>query len=78
MARSVLLVDDEPNIVLSLEFLMKQAGYEVRVARDGEAALAAMVAASASCRSSAPIGRPAPSTTGMWRRPLRRMRATAR
>jgi DNA-binding response OmpR family regulator len=42
MATSVLLVDDEPNIVLSLEFLMKQAGYEVRVARDGEAALKAV------------------------------------
>jgi DNA-binding response OmpR family regulator len=36
---SVLVVDDEPNIVLSLEFLLKQVGYEVRVARDGEAAL---------------------------------------
>jgi DNA-binding response OmpR family regulator len=35
----VLVVDDEPNIVLSLEFLLKQVGYEVRVARDGEAAL---------------------------------------
>jgi two-component system alkaline phosphatase synthesis response regulator PhoP len=42
MARSVLVVDDEPNIVLSLEFLMRQAGYEVRVARDGEAALRAV------------------------------------
>jgi DNA-binding response OmpR family regulator len=42
MARSVLLVDDEPNIVLSLEFLMRQAGYAVRVARDGEAALKAI------------------------------------
>jgi len=42
MATSVLLVDDEPNIVLSLEFLMKQAGYDVRVARDGEAALKAV------------------------------------
>jgi DNA-binding response OmpR family regulator len=40
--KSVLVVDDEPNIVLSLEFLMKQAGYEVRVARDGDAALIAM------------------------------------
>jgi two-component system alkaline phosphatase synthesis response regulator PhoP len=39
MTRSVLVVDDESNIVLSLEFLMKQAGFEVRVARDGEAAL---------------------------------------
>lgn len=40
--KSVLVVDDEPNIVLSLEFLMRQAGFEVRVARDGEQALAAM------------------------------------
>jgi len=42
MARSVLVVDDEPNIVLSLEFLMRQAGYDVRVARDGETALKAI------------------------------------
>lgn len=42
MKRSVLVVDDEPNIVLSLEFLMKQAGFDVRVARDGHAALAAI------------------------------------
>lgn len=39
--RRVLIVDDEPNIVLSLEFLLRQQGYEVRVARDGEEALAA-------------------------------------
>jgi DNA-binding response OmpR family regulator len=39
--RRVLIVDDEPNIVLSLEFLLRQQGYEVSVARDGEAALAA-------------------------------------
>jgi two-component system, OmpR family, alkaline phosphatase synthesis response regulator PhoP len=39
--RHVLIVDDEPNIVLSLEFLLRQQGYEVSVARDGEAALAA-------------------------------------
>ncbi len=39
MGRSVLIVDDEPNIVRSLEFLMTKAGYEVRVARDGEQAL---------------------------------------
>jgi DNA-binding response OmpR family regulator len=42
MAASVLVVDDEPNIVLSLEFLMRQAGYDVRVARDGDSALAAI------------------------------------
>ena len=44
MAASVLVVDDEPNIVLSLEFLMRQAGYDVRVARDGDAALAEIAA----------------------------------
>ncbi|WP_043526439.1 response regulator transcription factor [Litchfieldella xinjiangensis] len=38
MAR-VLVVDDEPNIVLSLEFLMQQAGFEVATAFDGEEAL---------------------------------------
>ncbi len=42
MTHSVLVVDDEPNIVMSLEFLMEQAGFEVRVAADGEAALKAM------------------------------------
>ena len=39
MPQSVLVVDDEANILLSLEFLMKKAGYEVRLARDGEEAL---------------------------------------
>ena len=42
MARRVLIADDEPNIVMSLEFLMEQSGYEVRVARTGEEALAAI------------------------------------
>ena len=39
MARSVLVVDDEPNIVVSLEYLLRRAGYDVRVARDGQEAL---------------------------------------
>ncbi len=39
MTQSVLVVDDEPNIVLSLEFLMKQMDLDVRVAEDGDAAL---------------------------------------
>lgn len=39
MTYSVLVVDDEPNIVLSLEFLMTQLGLDVRVASDGESAL---------------------------------------
>lgn len=42
MTKSILLVDDEPNILLSLEFLMRKAGYEVRTAHDGEAALQAV------------------------------------
>lgn len=42
MAKSILVVEDEPNIVLSLQFLMKKAGYDVRVARDGEEALEAV------------------------------------
>ena len=39
MPRRILIVDDEPNIVASLEFLMRGDDYEVRVARDGEEAL---------------------------------------
>ena len=40
MAKKVLIADDEPNIVTSLEFLMRKGGYEVAVARNGEEALA--------------------------------------
>jgi two-component system, OmpR family, alkaline phosphatase synthesis response regulator PhoP len=39
MGKSILVVEDEPNIVLSLQFLMKKAGFDVRVARDGDEAL---------------------------------------
>ena len=35
----VLCVDDEPNILMALEFLFKRSGYEVRLARDGGEAL---------------------------------------
>lgn len=42
MASKILVVDDEPNILLSLEFLMKHAGFQVRTASDGDAALAAV------------------------------------
>lgn len=42
MPKSVLVVEDEPNIVLSLEFLVKKAGYDVRVARTGQEALDAL------------------------------------
>lgn len=39
MSRRILIVDDEPNIVTSLEFLMRGSNYDVRVARNGEEAL---------------------------------------
>ncbi len=38
----ILIVDDEPNIVISLEYLLKREGWETAVAADGEAALAAV------------------------------------
>jgi DNA-binding response OmpR family regulator len=40
MRKKVLIADDEPNIVTSLEYLMAKSGYEVAVARNGEEALA--------------------------------------
>ncbi len=39
MSARVLIADDEPNIVISLEYLMKREGYEVLIARDGQEAL---------------------------------------
>ena len=39
MNHSVLIVEDEPNIVLSVKFLMEGAGFDVRVASDGNSAL---------------------------------------
>jgi DNA-binding response OmpR family regulator len=38
--KKVLIADDEPNILISLEFLMKREGYQVLLARDGDEALA--------------------------------------
>ncbi|WP_306602626.1 response regulator transcription factor [Azonexus sp.] len=40
MSKKILIADDEPNIVISLEFLMKKEGFDVAVAVDGEEALA--------------------------------------
>lgn len=37
--KKILIVDDEPNILMSLEFLMKKEGYEVYIARDGSEAM---------------------------------------
>ncbi len=42
MGKRILIVDDEPNIVVSLEWLMKREGFETLIAGDGEAALAAV------------------------------------
>jgi two-component system alkaline phosphatase synthesis response regulator PhoP len=39
MTHKILIADDEPNIVISLEYLMKREGYEVIVARDGQEAI---------------------------------------
>jgi DNA-binding response OmpR family regulator len=39
MTHRILIVDDEPNIVMSLEFIMQQSGFETAVARDGDEAL---------------------------------------
>ena len=40
MTKKVLIADDEQNIVISIEFLMKREGFIVLVARDGEEAMA--------------------------------------
>jgi DNA-binding response OmpR family regulator len=39
MAKKILIADDEPNILISLEFLLKREGYEVVVASNGAEAL---------------------------------------
>jgi DNA-binding response OmpR family regulator len=39
MSKKILIADDEPNILISLEFLMKREGYEVLLARDGQEAM---------------------------------------
>jgi DNA-binding response OmpR family regulator len=42
MTKSILIVDDEPNIVISLEFLLERDGWRVQIARDGQEALEAI------------------------------------
>jgi DNA-binding response OmpR family regulator len=42
MKNKILIVDDEPNIVISLEFLMKKEGFHVALANDGDEALASI------------------------------------
>ena len=43
MTTKILIADDEPNILISLEYLMKREGYTVSVARDGAEAIAAVL-----------------------------------
>ena len=37
--KKILIVDDEPNIVMTLEYTFKKSNYEVFLARDGQEAL---------------------------------------
>lgn len=39
MSARILIADDEQNILISLEYLMKREGYQVSVAHDGQEAL---------------------------------------
>ncbi|WP_088323426.1 response regulator [Polaribacter tangerinus] len=39
MKRKILIVDDEPNIVMTLEYAFKKQNFEVFIARDGSEAL---------------------------------------
>lgn len=39
MPKEILIVDDEPSIVVPIQFLMEQQGYTVMVAENGEGAL---------------------------------------
>jgi DNA-binding response OmpR family regulator len=43
MSYTLLIADDEPNILISLEFLMKREGYNVKLARDGQEAVDAII-----------------------------------
>ena len=42
MPATILIADDEPNILISLEYLLQREGFTVRVARDGQEALDAI------------------------------------
>ena len=42
MTQSILVADDEPSILLSLQFLLQKAGFEVRLAHNGEEVLQAV------------------------------------
>jgi DNA-binding response OmpR family regulator len=42
MSPRILIAEDEDSIVASLDFLMRRCGFETRIARDGEAAIACL------------------------------------
>lgn len=42
MTHRILIADDEPNILISLEYLMLREGFTVSLARDGQQALDAI------------------------------------
>ena len=39
LEKKILLVDDEPNIIMALEYALKKQNFEVYIARDGKEAL---------------------------------------
>jgi DNA-binding response OmpR family regulator len=39
MTQRIVIADDEPNLVIPLEYMLKREGFEVTVARDGQEAL---------------------------------------
>ena len=42
MSQRIVIADDEPNLVIPLEYMLKREGYDVTVARDGQEALDAV------------------------------------
>lgn len=45
MSASILIADDDPNILLALSYLMRREGHDVRTARDGQETLDAVAQA---------------------------------
>ena len=44
MPKKILIVDDEPNIIISLEYIMRKSGFDVVSASDGERAIEILLA----------------------------------
>ena len=42
MSHRIVIADDEPNLLIPLEYMLKREGFEVTVARDGQEALEAI------------------------------------